>query len=418
MSAPSIDQAILERLPIIDRHGDTFAYELRYAHKGDGRNDDAPPCDLEAASTVLAHVIGSLEGDSASGKPVFINVHLSLLTDEDFLALLPAGKVVLILHGTADLVTDQVLATCEALRRHNIGLCMDGWALGSTCPELMIRSQYVKLDVLGHDGFDLYNHYTGLADYPAKKIARQVSQSKEYRFCHGIGFDLFQGYFFTHPEAVSQKEVNTSVAQLVQLFELVGNNAEAKDLEAVFKRDPALVVKLLGYINSAGMGVGRKVTSIHQAIVLLGYKQLYRWVALLLYTSGSNAAPAALMKTVLARSRFIELLGRPLLPKHEQDNLFMVGMLSMLDVVFGQPLDQALARLPLPDSIIRAILDRDGILGRLLSLAEAVEQGDLEEIDALVAELRLSATQPDASPAQILNRLQMEAVNWAESLAL
>ena len=412
----STDDALLERLPIIDRHGDTFAYELRQAGAGDSGADGN--ADLATASRVLAHLIGSVDGPGTGpGKPVFINTHLSLLSDADFLALLPGGRVVLNLQGSADLVSDALLATCEELKRRNIALCVDGWQLGSAAPQLMIRSQFIKLDMVGHDGFDLYAHYTGLANFPAKKIARQVNQLKEYKFCHGIGFDYFQGYFFTHPEIVSRKEINTSMAQLVQLFELVGNNAEAKDIEAVFKRDPALVVKLLGYINSAGMGLGRKVTSIAHAIQVLGYKQLYRWVALLLYTAGSHTAPAALMKTVLARSRFIEMLGRPLLPKHEQDNLFMVGMLSLLDVVFGQPLPEALARLPLPETIVRAILDREGILGYLLALAEAVEQGQRDRIEALASALRLTATTPDTPLTAILNRLQLEAVAWAEALA-
>jgi EAL and modified HD-GYP domain-containing signal transduction protein len=413
-SAPT-NTLYLERLPLIDRHGDTFAYELRHRQAG----SEAVATDLSAASAVLAHLVGSLDsGGLANPKPVFINVDLALLEDGDFTALLPAGRVVLVLHGQAEQVTDALLAVCEDLKRRNISLCVDGWSLGSACPALMIRCQYIKLDVLGHDGFDLYSHYAGLASFPGRKIARQVSELKEYRLCHGIGFDYFQGYFFTHPEVLDQKEANTSIAQLVQLFELVGRNAEAKDIEAVFKRDPALVVKLLGYINSAGMGVGRKVTSIAHAIQVLGYKQLYRWVALLLYTAGDNSAPAALMKTVLARSRFIELLGRPLLPPQEQDNLFMVGMLSLLDVVFGQPLAVALARLPLPDAILRAILNHEGILGRLLWLAEAVEQGDQDSIAARVAELRLGTNQPGVSPAAILNRLQLEALAWAESLSL
>ena len=170
------------------------------------------------------------------------------------------------------------------------------------------------------------------------------------------------------------------------------------------------MLKLLGYINSAGMGMGRKVTSIGHAIQILGYKQLYRWVALLLYTSGNNAAPSALMKTVLARSRFIEITGRKVLPKHEQDNLFMVGMLSLLDVVFGLPLDKALAKLPLPEKISRAILEHEGIHGHLLQLAEAVESGEYEILGSLATTLGLELGD--------INAAQMEAVGWAESLAL
>ncbi|MCK9283753.1 MAG: HDOD domain-containing protein [Rhodocyclaceae bacterium] len=406
---PNVAQhTYLERQPIVDRQGDTFGYELSYYS---GASSAKPENSLEASSAVLAHVLDSLDmGWLPAGKRVFINAELELLTDADFLALLPDGKIVLDLHGDPASLSEAMLRGCDELKQRDIGIALDGAALAGGSPELLIRANFVKLDLAGSDSYSLYDEILRLADYPARKIAKRVTNGKEYKFCHGMGIDLFQGYFFTRPEIIVEKEMNTSIAQLVQLFELVGANAEPRDLEAVFKRDPALMVKLLGYINSAGMGVGRKVTSIHQAIVLLGYKQLYRWVALLLYTAGNTSAPAALMKTVLTRSRFIELLGRRVLPKHEQDNLFMIGMLSLLDVVFGQPLPKALTRLPLPDQIVRAILEHEGLHGRLLMLAEAAEQGDWDMLQGLAAELQLAAAD--------INAMQLEALAWAESLVL
>lgn len=114
------------------------------------------------------------------------------------------------------------------------------------------------------------------------------------------------------------------------------------------------------------------------------------------------------MKTVLTRSRFIESAGRRTLPAHEQDNLFMVGMLSMLDVVFGLPLAKALAKLPLPDHLTRAILGYEGQIGMLLSLAEALEQSRYEHIESLAKTLGLTL--------QDVNTAQLDAIRWAESL--
>jgi EAL and modified HD-GYP domain-containing signal transduction protein len=86
----------------------------------------------------------------------------------------------------------------------------------------------------------------------------------------------------------------------------------------------------------------------------------------------------------------------------------MVGMLSMLDVVFGLPLAKALAKLPLPDTMTRAILGYEGTLGMLLSLAEALEQGQYEHVDSLATTLGLSL--------QDINTAQLDAIRWAESL--
>jgi EAL and modified HD-GYP domain-containing signal transduction protein len=403
------DQPFIERQPIVGRNGDTLGYEL-YAYPGRAA-DGVPSYSMEGSAAVLAHLLGNMDGSwLPEGKRVFINADIALLDDADFLALLPEGTVVLDLHGPAGSITEAILETIDQLRLRDIEISVDGFTMTSNRPELLVRATYIKLATDQQNSYALYEQFSQLKDYPVKKIAKHVSNGSEYKFCRDIGFDYFQGYFFTRPEILPEREMNTGLAQLVEVFDLVGQNADPARIEAAFKRDPTLVVKLLGYINSAGMSRGRKVTSIAHAIQILGYKQLYRWVALLLYTAGNAAAPAALMKTVLTRSRFIESAGKHVLPAHEQDNLFMVGMLSMLDVVFGLPLAKALAKLPLPDYMPRTILDREGRLGALLSLAEAVENGSFEHIDSLATSLGLDL--------QHVNQAQFEAVQWAEGLTL
>lgn len=404
--AAVLDQVCIERQPVINRNGDTIGYELRHhaARPVDGESA------LVGSAAVLAHLLGNLDGDwLPEGKRVFLQADLALLTDEDFLALLPDGRIVLDLSGPLSGVNEDILLACDALRRRRIALCLDDWGLIDGSPELLVRAEFAKLELNGVDPYVFYERFARLKGLPLKRIARGVGDGPQYRFCRDAGFDLFQGYFFTRPELLAEKtEMGASLAQLVQIFDLVGAQASPREIEDAFKRDPALMLKLLGYINSAGMGMVRKVTSIAHAVQLLGYKQLYRWVALLLYTAGGGESPAALMKTVLTRSRLLELLGRDLVPRHEQDNLFVIGMVSLLDVVFARPLAEALAKLPLPEPVLRAVLDYEGIPGTLLMLVQALEDGEVERVRSIA----------EALPVDIaaINRAQIEAVGWAESL--
>ena len=396
-------QRWIERQPLLNRHGDTIGYEVRRVEIPGV--DDNP---LDESALILSHVLGDIDDNwLPAGKRLFLRTALPVLLDTDFLALLPEGRVVLDLSGDPADIVHEMLDACDALRRRHISICLDDPRLIEHAPELLVRAEFVKLDLRGCEPYTLYQRYAALKGLPLQRVIRNVANNAQYRFCHDAGFDVFHGSFFMRPEIVEHREPIASLAALVSIFDLVGAQAPAQKIEAAFKRDPALMLKFLGYINSAGMGLMRKVSSITHAIQVLGYQQLYRWVALLLYAAGQGEAPAALMKAVLARSRFIELLGSDLVPRHEQETLFVTGMVSMLDVVFGRPLIEVIGKLPLADSVVRAVLDHEGIAGSLLMLAKALEEGDVRRVESLAQMLGLA-------PAAIM-KMQGEAVGWAES---
>jgi EAL and modified HD-GYP domain-containing signal transduction protein len=400
--------AYMGRQPIVDRQGNIVAYELFY--RTGPQKEVKIESDLKASATVLSHLLSNLDSKwLPAGKPVFINADATLLDDADFLSLLPDGKVVLDLHGKVA-VTPQILANCDALEARRIFLSIDDCNLGEQHPELLRRASFAKVDVADNDSMALFDKFARIEPFGLKKIAKRVGNGKDYKFCRDLGFDLFQGYFFARPEVVAEREITPGMAQLVQLLNLVGRNADVKEIEAAFRRDPALTVKLLRYINSAGMGVGKRVTSIRQALQLLGYRQLYRWVALLLYTSEGGQTPVAVVKTVLTRSRFIELMGNERQPGQMHDGLFLLGMLSMLDVIFGIPLDEALTKLHMPEPVVRAVLRHEGEQGALLALALAAEEGDAARLAGLSVQCGLASEE--------INRLHLEAVAWAEALAV
>jgi EAL and modified HD-GYP domain-containing signal transduction protein len=330
------------------------------------------------------------------------------LLDPDFLALLPDGRVVLDLYGKSP-ITPELLAACDGLRTRHIGLALDDAGLFQEDDALFGKADFFKVDVNEHDATELFDVLGRLEKFPAKRVAKRVENGRDFKFCHDAGFDCFQGYYFARPETLSEKAINPGQMNLTELLNLVGRNADAAEIEAVFKRDPVLMVKLLGYINSPAMGLSRKVTGIPQAIALVGYRQLYRWVALLLYTAGSSVIPPALTLTVLTRSRFIELLGKAKLPRQEQDNLFIVGMLSMLGIILETPLENVVEKLHVPEAISQALLEHEGVYGPFLELAEACEHCDAQRMTEIAAGLGLTA--------EDVNGAHLAAISWAEALS-
>jgi EAL and modified HD-GYP domain-containing signal transduction protein len=192
---------------------------------------------------------------------------------------------------------------------------------------------------------------------------------------------------------------------------MLRNNAEIRDIENALKRDVALSFKLLRYINSAGFGLSCEIQSFRHAVTILGYQKLYRWLTLLLVTAGAETGSApALLKTAVTRGRLVELLGGHFLDGHERDNLFIVGMFSLLDVLLDMPMDKVLETLILPEAVCDALLERTGMYGPYLELAEACEDPDMTEVPRLCEQLLVT---PD-----MLNRSHVQALAWVEELGV
>lgn len=197
-----------------------------------------------------------------------------------------------------------------------------------------------------------------------------------------------------------------SRATALELVQLVVNDAATHEIEDILRRDPTLSYQLLKLVNSLAMGVGHKVTSFSQAILILGRQQLRRWLNLMLFAARSeDVRSPMLLARVAVRARTMELLAHETgQGKQVQEQAFMAGMFSLLGVLFGVPLGELLAPLNLGDAAQRALLSRSGELGDLLALVEAAEHGDLVAVAKGLETLQL--------PALEFNRLVVEANLW------
>ncbi len=197
-----------------------------------------------------------------------------------------------------------------------------------------------------------------------------------------------------------------SRALALQLAQLIASDAHTQDIEALLRKDPTLSYHLLRLVNSLGMGVGRKITSFSQAILILGRQQLRRWVNLMLFAAREgDPRSAMLLSRVAVRARLLEQLskgrGRD---KPAQDQAFIAGMFSLLGVLFGMPLVEVLAPLSMSDEVQFAVLDYKGELGDMLRLCEAVELGDFDYLAARLATLDIEAAD--------FNEALVEANHW------
>jgi len=247
---------------------------------------------------------------------------------------------------------------------------------------------------LGLAGFRAISpDHIGLAD-------QQISEQ------YPVGIEWLDGTWYMSPPAKPTGNQAASRTFALQLVQLVAADAETREIEALFRHDPALSYQLLRLVNSLAFGAGRRITSFSQAIILLGRNQLRRWLNLMVFSSREgDKRSSMLLAKVAVRARAMELLARGSgLDFSLQDQAFMVGMFSLLGTLFGMPIEEILRPLAISDAMRGAVLAREGELGRLLNLLEIAESGDLSAVRAQIDSIHVSASE--------FNIFMLQACKW------
>ncbi len=400
--------SIIGRQPIVNSQQEIIGYEFFFRNDQNGTNAPFEE-DIQTCAKILSTTMDEMHENWLLGQQLaFINVDRLMLSSV-FLELMPAEKTVLEVVNSVE-VTAEIIERCRELKTNKFKIALDNPQHHAQLEALIPYADYIKLDMRD---VDIALATQWLKKYQAtgcQLIAEKVEQNAQFTALLEAGYQQFQGYFYARPENLNSKVINPSFDGVLHLLNLVSQDAENKTIENGFKRDTTLSYKLLRYINSVGFGLSCEVQSIGHALTILGRNQLYRWLTLLMVTAGNNSSSPALMKTSITRGRLTELLGEPFFEKRDRDNLFVVGVFSLLDIMLKVPMENVLEKLQLPEAIVDALVRREGIFGPFLKLTEACEDANNEEILQLAAMLQLN---PDK-----VNQCHMDALAWTEALGI
>jgi len=242
-----------------------------------------------------------------------------------------------------------------------------------------------------------------------RMLAEKVETQEEYAAGMQMGYSLFQGYFFCRPELMQHRGLPSfKLAYLELLRAATAPEFDIQELASKIKHEASLTFRLLRYLNSAAFGLRSEIHSVPHALSLLGERELRKWIAVVSVGVLADGKPDELMVVPLVRGRFCELLA-PLagMAGHAND-LFLMGLLSVMDAILDQPLDSILAELPVRAEIKDALQARTGLYWQLLELATAHERADWEKVSALVSETGMKEDQVSA--------LYVSAVDWSTAL--
>lgn len=241
-------------------------------------------------------------------------------------------------------------------------------------------------------------------------IVEDVTTWAEQRLCVAQGAHLVMGPFLTTADDRGTDEpVAPGRLVLMDMLQAVRQGADNAALAELAKRDPGIAVQLLSMVNSPAFGLSQPLSSLDQAMTMLGRDALYRWLSVSLFAGGRERPhDLALLEMALTRARFMEQLGRahptPDLPG-QADELFLVGLLSFVDRLLGLPLDQLLQRMAVPQAVADVLLRSEGPHAPWMLLALAMERCDADRL--------LRIAQAQGLPPGDFARWRDEAVLWA-----
>jgi EAL and modified HD-GYP domain-containing signal transduction protein len=359
---------------------------------------------------VLARNIAQADiGRLLGHRTAFLDIPDSFLEHPAILDLPPANTVLVITtldeHGAPE--ANALLATVQRIRAA-------GYRIGAAAADLigeraflLPETDFVTLRAAASDPAQLKTLIERIKSDGGKVtlIARDLPSQDDFQLCLTLGAALFQGPFITSREDWRGNRLGPNTARLAELIARLRRDADTAELVELLKQDAALSLRLMRYINSAAVGLHQEVASIERALLQLGRDKLYRWLMLLLYGADKGSArSAAVLENALVRARLMELLGEGR-PAAERDALYLVGLLSLVDVVLQMPIAEAMASLATAPEIEAAVVRGEGPMADLLQLVIACESADSDALQNL-------AERCGINPA-LASRRHLDAFAWA-----
>ena len=399
-------EVYVARQPIFNAEKELFGYELLFR---EGMSNYFPDID---GSTATSHVlynsfftigIDKIIGDNTA----FINFTEDLLLKKLPLMFPPEKVVVEVLENVEP--KDEVVAACKEIADQGYHLALDDFFYNKELESLIALANIIKFDFQATSFEKVSQYIEKLSKYNVILLAEKVENYDEFKIARAMGFKLFQGYFFSKPEILKGRDISSVQMSLLQVMaEVNKDNFEFSKVERIISRDVGISYKLLRYMNSAYYRRVCEISSIKQAIVLLGERGMRGFVSLIAMSKLAADKPDELVRSSVIRAKFCELMAQFKSNGLDPSELFTIGLFSLIDAILDDTMENLLGKLPLTDGIKKALTEKEGKLYQYLELAIAYQMAEWEKVSNIANMIRMDESK--------LPEYFAEAVAWADGL--
>jgi EAL and modified HD-GYP domain-containing signal transduction protein len=369
------------RQPILDADGRLYGYELLFRGTAQATVSNAPGVGASADAATTTTILSAFSefGDQLlGGRLGFVNLTRAFIVGDLPVPFPPASAVLEVLETIA--IDDEVIRGARMRLAEGHRLALDDFVWTPEAAPLLDLADIVKLDVLEPSWDEVLETVARCRPHRVRFLAERVEDAAMLERAKAAGFELFQGYHLGRPQTLSMESLAAGQAVALQMLaRLADADTTAREVEALLRTDPALTFRLLRIANSAHMGLQRQVSSIRDAVVLVGLARLRAWMVLIAMGAGSGAGERISSALILART--CELAAGQVSTGVRQDCAFTLGLLHGVGEALGVPAEQFVAGLPaLSDELKSALAGDPGELRAVLDAVLAYRSGDLDRL--------------------------------------
>jgi c-di-GMP-related signal transduction protein len=373
------------RQPILDRDEKVFGYELLFR---DGmENAFGGDCDEASRATLDRSLVMGLDV-LCDGRRAFINCTRDTLI-KGLVTLLPSASTVVEVLETVPGDPD-VIAACQKLKESGYTIALDDFVADDKREALAEIADIIKVDMKLTTDAQRAAIVQKYGPRRHRLLAEKIENRCEFTRARDQGFVYFQGFFFRRPEKLKTHDLPSNRLNYLRMLQEVSHpELDVPALERLIKGEASICYRLLRYLNSPVFGLKNEIRSVRHALSMLGEREVRRWVRLVAAVGAGQEKTSDLVLSALVRGRFGELL-QPLVP-HGDSDLFLLGLLSLLDAMLEMPMSDVLELVPLDHETKAVLLGKPSALRPIYRLMLAHESGEWEAAAELSAHFQLDS---------------------------
>jgi c-di-GMP-related signal transduction protein len=364
------------RQPILDKSENIIAYELLYRNSTsnwyEGLDHDSATID------VMVNTFASMGfKEVGERKKCFINFTENLLLKRIPTYIPPEYIVVEILETVS--LTDEIVDVCKELKSKGYTIALDDVIEENNFSSLLPYVDIIKIDFLKMK-IDEIKEMLLKYKNEFKFLAEKIETRSQFDEAKAMGFDYFQGYFFSKPIILQGKDIAPIPTNYLELLDIVGSpDPDIEHISNLIQQDLSLSYKLLKIMNSGAFFFKSKVTSIKQAVVLLGLYEIRKLLMILMMASMNKTDnQIELVKMSLTRATFFERTAH--IFQVNKNQFYMFGMFSLIDTILNKNMKDIIEDLPITSELTSALTGNDVTYNLALTVVQDIESGNWENV--------------------------------------